>query len=187
MANTHSNLTGDIRRIHATFPVAETAEGLSLSLSSQESSLAQVDLANITVRRSLGRKVMLLDVIDRSGFAELSGEETPTRRLKIPLGHTAIIGRDRLGLPLLKSEIVSEEHLTLGYVRTTTGDSLTIHDNNSTNGSHLIGETEQTWQERTFEISNDTDAEYHDPVVPTGEAWDWLHDPTNTQALRRFV
>lgn len=181
MANTHSNLTGDIRRIHATFPVAEAAEGLSLSLSSQESSLAQVDLANITVRRSLGRKVMILDVIDRSGFAELSGEETAIQRLKIPLGHTAIIGRDRLGLPLLESEIVSEEHLTLGYVHTATGDGLTIHDNKSTNGSHLINETEKTWQERTFEISNDTDAEHHDLSVPVGDSWDWLYDRTKAK------
>lgn len=178
MSNTYSNHTGYVERIHTTIPVRDTTETISLSLSSQESSLAQIDLEHLTIRRHLGRRVLELDVVDRSGFAEIRGDDAAVQRLRIPLGHTAIIGRDRLDLPLLESEIISEEHLTLGYVHTDTGDSLTIHDNSSANGSHLIGKDEKTWQERTFEISNDTDAEltHTDPAVDETD-WEWLYDP----------
>jgi hypothetical protein len=98
------------------------------------------------------------------------------QRLRIPLGHTAVIGRNRLELPLLESEIISEEHLVLGYIRTDGGDSLTIHDNRSANGSHLIGDTEQTWQERTIEMSNDTDDHSHTDTTVDDIDWEWLYD-----------
>lgn len=179
MGNTHSNLTGDLRRIHATFPVAEAAEGLSLSLSSQEGNLAQVGLQGIAVRRRFGRKVLSIDIVDRSGFAELRGEAAATSRLAIPLGHTAVIGRNLLDLPLLESETVSEEHITLTYIRTKDGDSLSIHDNASINGSHIIGSKEQTWQERLDEISNnDPGIEHHDPDINPAD-YDWLYGSTN--------
>lgn len=178
MSNTHPNHTGYVERIHATIPVAETTETISVSLSSQESSLAHIDLEHMSVRRHLGRRVLELDIIDRSGFAELRGEDAAMQRLRIPLGHTAIVGRNRLDLPLLESEIISEEHLTLGYVRTEAGDSLTIHDNRSTHGSHFIGESEKTWQERTFEVSHDTDDHQHVDTAVDDVDWDWLFDAT---------
>ena len=42
----------------------------------------------------------------------------------------------------------------------------------------VIGELEKTWQERAFEISNDTDAEltHTDPAVDEAD-WEWLYDP----------
>lgn len=177
MSNTHPNHTGHIERIHATIPVAETNETISVSLSSQESSLAHIDLEHITTRRRLGRRVLELDIIDRSGFAELRGENAAVQRLRIPLGHTAIVGRNRLDLPLLESEIISEEHLTLGYVRTEAGDSLTIHDNRSTHGSHFIRESEKTWQERTFEVSADPEPDFvHTDAAVDDVDWEWLFD-----------
>ncbi len=178
MPNTYSNHTGYVERIHATIPVHETADTISVSLSSQESSLAHIDLERLTVRRHLGRKVLEVDVVDRSGFAELRGDDAAVQRLRIPLGHTAIIGRNQIELPLLESEIISEEHLVLGYIRTDAGDSLTIHDNSSANGSHLIGKSEKSWQERTFEISNDTESDlvHSDPAIDEVD-WEWLYDP----------
>lgn len=175
MSNTYPNHTGNVERIHATIPVAEAADTVSISLSSQESSLAHIDIEHLTARRHLGRRVLELDLIDRSGFAELRGESAATQRLRIPLGHTAIIGRHRLDLPLLESEIISEEHLTLGYVRTDTGDTLMIHDNNSANGSHLIGDDEKSWQERTFEMSSDAESIHVEPIVDD-IGWEWLFD-----------
>ena len=178
MSNTHPNHTGYVERIHATIPVAKTNEAISVSLSSQESSLAHIDLEHITARRRIGRRVLELDIVDRSGFAELRGEDAAVQRLRIPLGHTAIIGRNRLDLPLLESEIISEEHLTLGYARTEAGDSLTIHDNHSTHGSHFIGETEKTWQERTTEVSADAEPDsVHTDTAVDEVDWEWLFDP----------
>jgi hypothetical protein len=176
VSNTYPNHTGYVERIHATLPVAETIETVSISLSSQESSLAHIDLENITSRRRLGRRVLELDVVDRSGFAEIRGNDAAVQRLRIPLGHTAVIGRNRMELPLLESEIISEEHLVLGYVRTDGSDSLTIHDNRSANGSHLIGDTEKTWQERTIEMSNDTDDHPHVDTTVDDVDWEWLYD-----------
>ena len=179
MPNTHPNHTGHVERIHATIPVAEAQETISVSLSSQESSLAHIDLEHITTRRHLGRRVLELDIIDRSGFAELRGDNAAVERLRIPLGHTAIVGRNRLSLPLLESEIISEEHLTLGYIRTENGDGLTIHDNRSTHGSHFIHESEKTWQERTFEMSADLEPEpAHTDAAVDEFDWEWLFDAT---------
>jgi hypothetical protein len=182
VANTQSNLTGNIRHIHATVPVAEAVEGLSLSLSSQEGNLAQVDLANIAVRRSFGRKVLRMEVIDRSGFAEIRGEPVAMQRIRIPLGHSAIIGRNQLGLPLLESEIISEEHVTLTYTRGKDGDNLSIHDNVSANGSHIIDAQEETWQERSHEISGEEMAPEHTDVDVNPEDYkQWLYGATDTR------
>lgn len=176
MSNTYPNHTGYVERIHTTLPVTENSETVSISLSSQESSLAHIDLEHIKARRRLGKRVLELDIVDRSGFAEIRGNDAAVQRLRIPLGHTAVIGRNQLDLPLLESEIISSEHLVLGYVRTENGDSLTIHDYQSANGSHLIGDKEMTWQERTIELSHDTDENPHVDAVIDEVDWEWLYD-----------
>lgn len=180
MPNTLSNVTGDIRRIHADVPVPVAAEGVTLFLSSHESTMAQIDLAEVRVRRPLGRRVLSLAVLDRSGIAESTGREAPMVRLRIPLGGSAIIGRGRLDLPLLHSEIMSESHVTLSYLRTEAGDVLSIHDNDSANGSHLSEEGEASWEERRKVITTEAI-----DSASLGEGYNELHEyhPSDYEAL----
>lgn len=138
MPNTQSNLTG-YRKLHETYLVSDLSDGLNLALSSENDSIAQIGIENVVVRRRFGRRVLHLDVVDRTAFAELHGKPQARQQLKIKLGHTATIGRDKLDLPLLRSQLtISEDHLQLAYIVTENGDSLSVHDYDSINGSHLV-------------------------------------------------
>ena len=191
MANTHSNLTGDIRRIHETFPVSDIAEGVWTVLSSKEGHISQIDIVPVKVRRHFGRRALTLNLIDRSGLAEFDGTASAVR-IRLPLGHTAVVGRDSHSLPLLQSELTfSENHLNLTYTRQNGTDTLEIHDYESFNGSHIVDETESTWQERLEEVSSEAEAANgHTDADVTDEQFDaqreWLFGPDwdSTQSLR---
>lgn len=175
MANTESNITGHIERIHADIPLPVLQEGLSLNLSSHEHTIARLDIENARITRILGRSVLTLDLVDASGIAELQDREAPRRHLRLHLGRSAIIGRGQTDLPVLESPVITEpNHLTLSYIQIDGKDRLSIHDNSSTNGSHLTTTSESTWSEKIQELSQETDSTDHYDAEVDASSYDWL-------------
>lgn len=179
MANTESNLTGSIERIHADIPLPVLQEGLSLNLSSHEHALARIDIENARITRTLGRRVLEFDLVDGSGIAEIHDQKAARQSMRLHLGRSAVIGRGNPHLPILDSTVISEpEHLVLSYVQIEGKDRLSIHDNSSLNGSHLTTTAESTWSEKIKELSQESDAPQHYDDNVDVTSYDWLFSDT---------
>lgn len=148
MPHTYEIPTSYIARVNlAVAPSELTDSSLHIALSQTRNAIGQIELTDWLARpskRALGRRVLEVTVFDNSGSEVFEVDnQRPSTRLRIPLGTMAVLGRSQsYGLPSLEAEPTSERHLFIGFAHTNDGELITVHDPLSTNGSHVISETE---------------------------------------------
>ncbi|MEO5499415.1 MAG: hypothetical protein ABIR46_02875 [Candidatus Saccharimonadales bacterium] len=178
MANTESHVTGFVDRIHTSLLLTDTHDAVRIGLSSQEKTLAQIELRDFEIRRSLGRKVLHLQILDLSGMPEHLGRDN-TNHLKVHLGHTVLLGRGRLNLPVFESESVSENHVELSFGQGEDGYQLSINDYKSANGSHLVDPlVESTWEDKRRSYLEVVPPHFEEELLSSEDSnYDFLYAP----------
>lgn len=148
MPHTYEMPTSYIARVNLAVDPNELVDtSLHIALSQTPNAIGQIELTDWLARpskRALGRRVLEVTVFDNSGTEAFEeSRQRPSTKLRIPLGTTAILGRSHsFGLPSLEADPTSEQHVFIGFSHTDDGELVTVIDPRSTNGSHIISETE---------------------------------------------